>query len=205
MNSPDNDNIKFVEKKIEKRLNHYKLLFLSARTLHYSIGVIGLTCSLMATSGFGGGDIPRYWAIGSGICYGVFAFVDPNSKYLKFSQAAKVLEPAYFKYKCGDLPMTELIKSLTQAEDVITSREKSETTSQQQLQQAIDRNGDLPIPEFIKSLKQDEDVNIVMEKHLKTRKSLSTEELSHKQLEGDRDESGSSNIQLNIEKNDGDN
>jgi hypothetical protein len=211
MNSPDNENIKFVENKIENRLSHYNLLFVAARTVHYSIGVMGLTCSLMATSGFGGGDIPRYWALGSGICYGIFAFVDPNSKYLKFSQAAKVLEPAYLKYKCGDLPIAELIKSLEQVEAVITSREKTETTSQQQLNQAIDSNGDLPISEVIEYVKQAEDVTI-MDKNLRTIQSLSAEALNSlkcpkcfgsyytpettfaQQLESNGDGDGNSNI-----------
>jgi hypothetical protein len=219
MNPPDNENIKSVEKTIENRLSHYKLLFVAARTVHYSIGVIGLTCSLMATSGFGGGDTPRYWALGSGICYGIFAFVDPNSKYLKFSQAAKVLEPAYLKYKCGDLPIPELIKSLEQAEDVITNLEKTETTSQQQLNQAIDSNGDLPISEVIKSLKQAEDVTI-MDNNISTIQSLSAEDPNYikcpkcfgiyhtseatsvHQSEGDRDGIENSNIQSNTEKND---
>jgi hypothetical protein len=219
MNPPHNENIRFVEKEIEKRLNHYKWLFIAARAIHYSVGVIGLTCSLMATSGFGGGDIPRYWALGSGICYGIFAFVDPNSKYLKFSQAAKVLEPAYLEYKCGDLTIAELIKSLKQAEAVITSREKTETTSQQQLKQAIDSNGNLPIPEVTKYVQQAEDV-IIMDENLRTKRSLSVEDLNSiecpkcffsyyphettfpQQVEGDRDRIGNSNIQSNIEKND---
>jgi hypothetical protein len=116
-----------LEQEIGKRLRDYKTLFFIARTLHYSIGVLGLTCSLMATSGFGGGDTPRYWALGSGICYGLLAFLDPNSKYLKFAKASRVLEQAYLEYKYGNSP---LIQSFGQAEELITSLEKLETTSQ---------------------------------------------------------------------------
>ncbi|WP_309733664.1 hypothetical protein, partial [Chamaesiphon sp. OTE_75_metabat_556] len=89
---------KVVPEEIKKRLEDYHRLFFIARTLHYSIGVFGLTCSIMASSGFGGGDIPRYWAVGSGICYGLLAFLDPNSKYIKFSKAARVLEQACLEY-----------------------------------------------------------------------------------------------------------
>jgi hypothetical protein len=130
---PDSEN---VSEEIKKRIREYKTLFLVARTLHYSIGVFGLTCSLMATSGFGGGDIPRYWALGSGICYGLLAFLDPNSKYLKFSKAARILEQAYLEYKYGNSP---LIQSFWQAEELITHIEKLETTSQNQFNRS--RNG----------------------------------------------------------------
>jgi hypothetical protein len=110
-------------------------------TLHfYFIGIFGLTCSLLATSGFGGKDIPRYWALGSGVCFGLIAFVDPNSRYLKFSQAARVLDPACLEYKYGSSTIAELIQSFEQAEEIITGLEKLESTSQEQLNQAKDIN-----------------------------------------------------------------
>jgi hypothetical protein len=125
-----------LEQEIRKRLRDYKTLFFIARTLHYSIGVFGLICSIMASSGFGGGDIPRYWAVGSGVCYGLLAFLDPNSKYIKFSKAARVLEQAYLKHKYGDSP---LVQSFGQAEELITSLEKLETNSQKQSKRFRDR------------------------------------------------------------------
>jgi hypothetical protein len=143
---------------IEKRIEEYKTLFFIARTLHYSIGVFGLTCSIMASSGFGGGDIPRYWAVGSGICYGLLAFLDPNSKYIKFSKAARVLEQAYLEHKYGNSP---LIQSFGQAEELITRFEKLETNSQQQLDRVRDGNKNNGKPKAVtdKQLNQDIDVD----------------------------------------------
>jgi hypothetical protein len=133
-------------------------LFFIARILHYSIGVLGLTCSLMATSGFGGGDTPRYWALGSGVCYGLLAFLDPNSKYLKFSKAARVLEQAYLEHKYGNSP---LIQSFGQAEELITHIERLETNSQKQLDRVRDgyKNNDKPKAVTDKQLNQDIDVD----------------------------------------------
>lgn len=128
MDSQANQPVRSVPNEIKKRLSDYHRYFRFARTLHYSIGVFGLTCSLLATSNIGGGDLPRYWAIGSGICFGLLAFVDPNSKYLKFSQAARVLDPACLEYKYGTLTLSELIRSFEQAEEIITSLEKLETS-----------------------------------------------------------------------------
>jgi hypothetical protein len=136
MNSQESEKTKAIPEEIEKRLNDYHKYFRVARTLHYSIGVFGLTCSLLATSGIGGGDAPRYWAVGSGVCFGLLAFVDPNSKYLKFSQAARVLDSASLEYKYANLPISDLIQSFKQAEEIITGLEKLETTSQEQLNQA---------------------------------------------------------------------
>ena len=138
MNS-DEHSTKPVPKEIEKRLNDYHLYFRVSRTLHYSIGVLGLTCSLFATSGFGGANIPRYWALGSGICFGLLAFTDPNSKYLKFSQAARVLDSACLRYKYQNSSISELIKSFEEAEGLITDFEKSETSSKQHIDKALDK------------------------------------------------------------------
>ena len=136
MNSQEIEATRTTPKEIEKRRSNYHKYFRVARILHYSIGVFGLTCSLLATSGFGGGDAPRYWALGSGVCFGLLAFVDPNSKYLKFSQAARVLDSACLEYKYGNLSMSELIQAFKQSEEIITSLEKLETTSQKQLDKA---------------------------------------------------------------------
>jgi hypothetical protein len=137
MSYSENQTREVVPEEIQKRLKEYRTLFLAARTLHYSIGILGLTCSLMATSGFGGGDIPRYWALGSGVCYGLLAFLDPNSKYLKFSKAARVLEQAYLEYKYGKSP---LIQSFGQAEELITHVEKLEANSRNELDRVRDGN-----------------------------------------------------------------
>ena len=58
MNSQEIEATREIPKEIEKRRSDYHKYFRVARTLHYSIGVFGLTCSLLATSGFGGGDVP---------------------------------------------------------------------------------------------------------------------------------------------------
>jgi hypothetical protein len=136
MNSQTNEKAREIPPEIEKRLSDYHRYFRFARTLHYTIGVFGLTCSLLSTSGIGGGDIPRYWAIGSGVCFGLLAFIDPNSKYLKFSQAARILDPACLEYKYRVSELPELILSFRQAEEIITSLEKIETSSKMQIEEA---------------------------------------------------------------------
>lgn len=178
-----------IPEEIKKRLREYKTLFLVARTLHYSIGVLGLTCSLMATSGFGGGDVPRYWALGSGVCYGLLAFLDPNSKYLKFSKAARVLEQASLEYKYGNLP---IIQSLWQAEELITRLEKLETTSQQQLDRVRDRN----------RISDNQLKN--QQNHKPNNGGENIEANPQKQSKQDIDEDESSRDRLSIEENNGD-
>ena len=189
MSYSENQTREVVPEEIKKRLRDYKRLFLIARTLHYSIGVFGLTCSLMATSGFGGGDVPRYWALGSGVCYGLLAFLDPNSKYLKFSKASRVLEQAYLEYKYGNSP---LIQSFGQAESLITRLEKLEPTSQQQINRFRDGNGSNN-DRF--QIRQNDKPTNGIEKPGATTK---------KQLKQDIDETENFRDRLNTEENDAD-
>jgi hypothetical protein len=118
-----------IPKEVSRLLRDYFLYFRVARTLHYIIGVLGLTCSLFATSGFGGNNAPRFWALGSGVCFGLIAFVDPNSKYQKFSHAARILNIACLRYQYDGLSKEKLFVAVENAENTVTELEKLEPST----------------------------------------------------------------------------
>lgn len=106
----------------------YVSYFRVARTLHYLIGVFGLTFSLMATSGFGGNEASRGWALGAGVCFGAMGFIDPNSRYKKCVKAARILNVAILRYKYGELSQPELLSAVEYAENVVTEMEEMEAS-----------------------------------------------------------------------------
>ncbi|MBD2078225.1 hypothetical protein H6F86_30920 [Phormidium sp. FACHB-592] len=115
-----------VPPEIDKLHKLYVSYFRVARTLHYVIGVSGLTFSLMATSGFGGNEASRAWALGAGVCFGAMGFIDPNSRYKKCVKAARILNIAILRYEYGELSQTELISAVEHAENVVTEMEEME-------------------------------------------------------------------------------
>lgn len=118
-----------VPTEIEDLHKLYVSYFRVARTLHYVIGVLGLTFSLMATSGFGGNEASRGWALGAGVCFGAMGFIDPNSRYKKCVKAARILNIAILRYKYGELSQTELFSAVEHAENVVTEMEDAESSS----------------------------------------------------------------------------
>lgn len=128
MNSDSGQETREVPKEIEDLHKLYVSYFRIARTLHYLIGVSGLTFSLMATSGFGGEQASRGWALGAGVCFGAMGFVDPNSRYKKCVKAARILNIAILRYKYCDLSQSELFSAVEKAENVVTEMEELETS-----------------------------------------------------------------------------
>ncbi len=128
MNSDSGQETREVPKEIEDLHKLYVSYFRVARTLHYLIGVSGLTFSLMATSGFGGEQASRGWALGAGVCFGAMGFVDPNSRYKKCVKAARILNIAILRYKYCDLSQSELFSAVEKAENVVTEMEELETS-----------------------------------------------------------------------------
>jgi hypothetical protein len=117
-----------VPKEVEDLHKLYVSYFRVARTLHYVIGVCGLAFSLMATSGFGGGQASRGWALGAGVCFGAMGFIDPNSRYKKCVRAARILNIAILRYKYCESSKAELFLALEKAENVVTEMEELETS-----------------------------------------------------------------------------
>jgi hypothetical protein len=129
MNSDSNQETREVPKEVEELYKLYVSYFRFARTLHYLIGVCGLTFSLMATSGFGGDQASRGWALGAGVCFGAMGFVDPNSRYKKCVRAARILNIAILRYKYCELSQSGLFNAVEQAENVVTEMEEMETST----------------------------------------------------------------------------
>ena len=129
MNSEPSNSDRTVPKEVEDLHKLYVLYFQVARTLHYVIGILGLTCSLMATSGFGGNEASREWALGAGVCFGVIGFVDPNSRYKKCVKAARILNIATLRYKYGELSKSDLLLAVETAENMVTEMEEKESSA----------------------------------------------------------------------------
>jgi hypothetical protein len=117
-----------VPKEVEDLHKLYVSYFRVARTLHYVIGVCGLTFSLIATSGFGGDQASRGWALGAGVCFGAMGFIDPNSRYKKCVRAARILNIAILRYKYCELSQSELFLAVEHAENIVTEMEEIETS-----------------------------------------------------------------------------
>jgi hypothetical protein len=115
--------------KVEALYNVYVSYFRVARTLHYSLGVLGLVFSLFATSGFGGDLISRSAALGGGICFSVLGFVDPNSRYKKCVRAARILNIAIMRYEDGEISQKELLAAVELTENLVTEYEETEITT----------------------------------------------------------------------------
>lgn len=128
MNSDSGQETRIVPKEVEDLHKLYVSYFKVARTLHYVIGVCGLTFSLMATSGFGGEQVSRGWALGAGVCFGAMGFIDPNSRYKKCVRAARILNIAILRYKYDGLSQSELFLAVEHAENVVTEMEEMETS-----------------------------------------------------------------------------
>lgn len=128
MDSETSKEVRVVPEEIDDLHKLYVSYFRVARTLHYVIGVLGLTFSLMATSGFGGNEASRAWALGSGVCFGAMGFIDPNSRYKKCVKAARILNLAILRYKYGELSKTELLAAVEYAENVVTEMEEMEAS-----------------------------------------------------------------------------
>lgn len=128
MNSDSGQETRIVPKEVEDLHKLYVSYFRVARTLHYLIGVCGLTFSLMATSGFGGEQASRGWALGAGVCFGAMGFIDPNSRYKKCVRAARILNIAILRYKYCELSQSELFLAVEHAENVVTEMEEMETS-----------------------------------------------------------------------------
>lgn len=115
--------------KVEALYNVYLSYFRVARTLHYSLGILGLVFSLFATSGFGGDLISRSAALGGGICFSVLGFVDPNSRYKKCVRAARILNIAIMRYEDGEISRKELLAAVEFTENLVTEHEETELTT----------------------------------------------------------------------------
>ncbi|MBE9260138.1 hypothetical protein [Dolichospermum sp. LEGE 00246] len=118
-----------VPKEVEDLNKLYVSYFRTARTLHYLVGVLGLIFSLVATSGFGGSEVSRGSALGSGLCFGIMGFVDPNSRYKKCVKAARILNLATLRYKYGEISQAELFSAVERAEKLVTELEEMEESS----------------------------------------------------------------------------
>jgi hypothetical protein len=128
LSSEPSKETRIVPTEIEDLHKLYVSYFRVARTLHYVIGVLGLTFSLMATSGFGGNEASRGWALGAGVCFGAMGFIDPNSRYKKCVKAARILNIAILRYKYGELSQTELFSAIEHAENIVTEMEEMESS-----------------------------------------------------------------------------
>lgn len=128
MNSDSGQETRVVPKEVDDLHKLYVSYFRVARILHYVIGVCGLTFSLMATSGFGGEQASRGWALGAGVCFGAMGFIDPNSRYKKCVRAARILNIAILRYKYCELSQSELFLAVEHAENVVTEMEEMETS-----------------------------------------------------------------------------
>jgi hypothetical protein len=128
LNSDSGQETRVVPKEVEDLHKLYVSYFRVARTLHYVIGVCGLTFSLMATSGFGGEQASRGWALGAGVCFGAMGFIDPNSRYKKCVRAARILNIAILRYKYCELSQSELFLAVEHAENMVTEMEEMETS-----------------------------------------------------------------------------
>lgn len=128
MNFESDQGTRVVPKEVEDLHKLYVSYFRVARTLHYVIGVCGLTFSLIATSGFGGDQASRGWALGAGVCFGAMGFIDPNSRYKKCVRAARILNIAILRYKYSELSQSELFWAVEHAENMVTEMEDMETS-----------------------------------------------------------------------------
>ena len=124
--SDSDQEIRVVPKEVEVLHKLYISYFRVARTLHYVIGVCGLSFSLIATSGFGGEQVSRGWALGTGVCFGAMGFIDPNSRYKKCVRAARILNIAILRYKYCDSSKAELFMAGEKAENVVSEMEELE-------------------------------------------------------------------------------
>ena len=127
----DEEKLILAPKEVLDLHNTYILYFQVARTLHYSIGVLGLMFSLFATSGFGGQNVSRASALVAGISFSVLGFVDPNSRYKKCVRAARILNLSILKYKYGEISQADLFSAVEAAENLVTDFEERELSNLQ--------------------------------------------------------------------------
>jgi hypothetical protein len=102
---------------VEERVTSYKRLWRIFIFVHYTVGIIGLCASILASSIEA--PLNRIFAVVAAICFGVMAFVKPEQQYYKYVRAWRLLENGTMKYRLGLESQKGLMRKIDQAESIL--------------------------------------------------------------------------------------
>lgn len=107
---------------VSKRHLAWMIYWKRAVTTHYVIGILGVTASCIAATGFE--YFSQAAAIVSAFCIGVLGFVQPERKYLKFVRAWRRLDSSVMLFRFGKIEIDDLLQAVEDGESIITEVEK---------------------------------------------------------------------------------
>ncbi len=116
---------------VQERLQSYMRLWKAFISIHYTVGIFGLSASILASSIKEPEN--RYFAIFAAICFGIVAFVKPERQYYKYVRAWRIIDNGVIRYRMGLESVDVLIQRLDQAEGILYQFEE------RQIQSGIDQ------------------------------------------------------------------
>ena len=102
---------------VNERVTTYKRLWRIFVFIHYTVGIIGLCASILASAI----EAPwnRIFAVVAAVCFGIIALVKPEQKYYKYVRAWRLLENGTIKYRLGFESQKGLMRKIDQAESIL--------------------------------------------------------------------------------------